>query len=117
MKYVHPDYKTKEVIDCIDDLILNGNVESISDITFLQKSHLSGMLLHSEPLTEILNFISQNDNDENFKQIMVLSLIDPKNNELKQALADRLKDFSVDYYEPMIESILNERLDEIAATE
>lgn len=113
MKYVHPDYKTKSVTDYIDILIHDGNVESISDLTLIEKAKLSGLLLKNEPLTEILNFISQNDHDEKFRDILSKLMTDRGIYDQLELLQS-LSNWSIDYYEPMIESILNERLDDIA---
>lgn len=115
MKYVHPDYKTKEVIQYIDDLIVNGNVKSVSDLTLLNRIELSGMLLKTEQLTEILNFISQNDNDEKFRDSLVECMCSktfPPDKAM--SFLGKVISFSEDYYEPTIESILNERLDHYA---
>lgn len=113
MKYVHPGYKTLSVLRYIDDLIINDDVKSISDLTKENRLYLSGLLLKTEPLTEILNFISQNDNDEKFRDLLVNCLVDPMK-ERDDFFMKMLFSFSEDYYEPMIESILNERLDHYA---
>jgi len=113
MKYVHPDYKTKEVIDYIDYAIVNAKIESISDLNLMQKGVLSGMLLKTENIHDVLNFISQNDHDEKFKDLLSKCMIKTGVYDQLDVLQN-LAHWLIDYYEPMIESILNERLDDIA---
>lgn len=114
-KFVHADYKTKEVLSYIDDLIINDDVESISDLTEKNRMELSAMLLKTEPLTELLNFLSETAHDERFRDNLVDFMFVPDFHEnMARDFTYKVAGFALDYYEPMIESILNERLDDIA---
>lgn len=100
MNFIHPTFKTTEVLNYIANLITDYDYKDYSDLSFYDKCELASLLIEPEGF-EMISFETR----ESFKQ-MLCSTLNEEN-----YLFD-LRENTVKYYDDIMESLFAYTLEE-----
>jgi hypothetical protein len=104
--YIHPSYKTKQILEFVEEIICDYSYRSFSDVTLSDKYKLASMLSIQDGYADLLSFLTESNNADQIMALFRKSITSPKQSHT-DAFLEALKETYLDYYVTTMENLFN----------